>query len=112
MLLFPAIPTSSVSTATFTPDLTYANTYIRCTNTTGCTFTIPNDSSVQWVSDTEMHVRDCTQSGGGVIFIADTGVTINPIEGRVLRTRTPGAVVGMKHIGSNDWDMWGLLATG
>jgi hypothetical protein len=110
MLLFPAIPTSSVSTATFTPDLTYANTYIRCTNTTGCTFTVPNDATVAWVSDTEMHVRDCSSSGSnGVVFVAGSGVTINGVEGRLLETGVIGAVVGMKHVGANEWDLWGLL---
>jgi hypothetical protein len=109
MLLFPAIPTATVSTATFQPDITYSNTYIRCTNATGCAFTIPNDATVTWVVDTEMHVRDCTQSGGWVSFIAGSGVTINFPEGRLLRSLTPGAVIGMKHVAANTWDLWGLL---
>jgi hypothetical protein len=110
MLQIPAIPTRTVSTSTFTPDLTYANSYIRCTDVAGCTFNVPNDSSVVWVQDTEMHVRDCTQSGSGVTFVAAGGVTINTIEGHLLKTATPGAVVSMKYVAANEWDLWGLLA--
>jgi hypothetical protein len=110
MLRYPAVQTLTVTTATFQPDLTYANSYIRCTNVSGCTFTIPNDTTVTWAVDTEMHVRDCSSSGSvGVQFVAASGVILNGIEGRLLETDTTGAVVGMKHVAANEWDLWGLL---
>jgi hypothetical protein len=56
-----------------------------------------------------MHFRDATQSGGWVSFVAGTGVTLGIPEGRLYRTETIGASVGMKHVGVNTWDMWGLL---
>ena len=105
-----AIGTRTVTTATFTPDITFANSYIRCTNATGCVVTIPPDSAVTWANDDEMHFRDCTSSGGMVDFVQGSGVTINGIEGRLLSTASHGAVVGMKHVGVSTWDLWGLLA--
>ena len=112
MLMVPAIATRTVSTATFSPDTTYANTYIRCTNTSGCAVTILNDTSEPWQPDVEMQFRDSSldSPAGGLSFIAGSGVTLNPIHGRALSTAVAGAVVGMKHVAANTWDVWGLLA--
>jgi hypothetical protein len=107
------VAVKTVTAATFTPDISYANTYIRCTNSGGCTVTIPPDSSVNWADFpfVEMHVRDCSHAGV-VDFDAGAGVTLNGIHSRLLQTAAVGAVVTLKRVDVNTWDVFGLLTPG
>jgi hypothetical protein len=110
MFQMPNVETVTFTGDTLTLDLTYANKYIRCTNTFGCDIYYPPASSVQWVANTEIHFRDETESGGGLFFHEVSPAVINPVENRLLQTALKGAVVGSKYVGTDSWDMWGLLA--
>ena len=57
----------------------------------------------------EIHVRQATALGQ-VTFLEDTGVTLNGVAGRSLASAGEGAVVTLKYLGSNRWDVWGDLA--
>jgi hypothetical protein len=112
MLRIPPILSQDITGTTYTPTLDDANTYMRATNTAGCNFTIAPQSSVSWaVQLTEMHFRDVSSVGtGGVTLTAGSGVTINPVSGRVNRTAFPGGVLFLKNVGTDSWDIGGLQA--
>lgn len=108
ILDFPAVPGFTISDATFTPTLAHANSYIRCTNSTGCAVTL--DSSVAFPDWTEMHFRDACASGG-VSFAIDTDGSINSQYASLDETAGTGATATLKKVGSTTtWDLMGLLA--
>jgi hypothetical protein len=112
MLTLPAILSQNITGTSYTPTLDDANTYMRATNTAGCTFTINTQANVGWaVGITELHFRDVSSvSTGGVTITAGSGVTINGVSGRVNRTAFPGSVLFLKNVGADAWDLGGMLA--
>jgi hypothetical protein len=112
MLRIPPILSQNIATTTYTPTLDDANTYMRATNAAGCNFTIAPQSDTAWsVNLTEMHFRDVSSvSNGGVSVLAGAGVTINGVAGRVNRTAFPGGVLFLKNVGTDSWDIGGLMA--
>ncbi len=111
LLTIPAVATYFVSSSTFTPGLIYANSYIRCTNASGCVVTIDQDSNVNFPISTELHFRDCsTDTGAFLTFDSPTGVTLNPDYASTLLTPGSGATVGLKKIAANEWDAFGRWA--
>lgn len=108
ILDFPAVPGFTITDATFTPDLIHANSYIRCTNSTGCAVTF--DSSVAFPDWCEIHFRDACASGG-VSFDIDTDGSINPQFACQQQTAGTGSTATLKKVGSTTaWDLMGLLA--
>lgn len=100
--------TQAVSAATLTPTAAQASYYFRCSHALGCEVTIENNSVQAFLVDTEVHFR---QSGAGpVSFVAAAGVTLNVPEGYLPETAVQGAVVTAKKVGTNEWDLFGLLA--
>ncbi|TCN30352.1 hypothetical protein [Sinorhizobium americanum] len=100
--------TLAVSASTLTPAVEQSMFYFRCSDAIGCEVTIPNNSAEAFLVDTEIHFR---QVGAGPIsFVADTGVTLNGVDGYLNETAGPGAVVTAKKVGTNEWDLFGLLA--
>ncbi len=97
-----------ITTTTFDPVLIDSQSYNRCTHVTGCTVTIPEDGTVDFPIDTELHFRQCTV--GQVEFVGEsTGVTIDyPLDANPL-TGITGAVCTIKKIGANEWDLFGRL---
>lgn len=104
---FYGSPIITVSTTTLTLDRdTHAGRYLRCTNASGCTITVPPDV---FTDADEVHIR--SDSAGTVSFTAGTGVTFNIsslYSGATLYGQD--ATVTIKLIGSNTWDIFGLLA--
>jgi hypothetical protein len=50
------------------------------------------------------------QSNTGTVYItADSGVTVNGVEGYELQTAVEGAVVTCKKVGGDQWDVFGML---
>jgi hypothetical protein len=47
---------------------------------------------------------------GQVYFLEDTGVTLNGVAGFSLASAGEGAVVTLKYLGADQWDVWGDLA--
>ncbi len=98
----------TVTTATFDPGLVEAQSYNRCTNIAGCVVTIPEDGTVNFPIDTELHFRQCDASQ--IVFLGEsTGVVINTADDESPTTAIRGAVCTIKKIGQNEWDLFGRL---
>lgn len=97
--------TFPVSGTTLTPLGNQSNNYFRCTHASGCLVTIVDDVDV--IVDTEWHFRQCD---GTVTFTADTGATINPVEGKIFQCHGIGAVVVIKKVAEGEYDIFGGLA--
>ncbi len=101
--------TQTVTTATFDPSLVEAESYNRCTNASGCVVTIPDDGTVAFPIDTELHFRQC-DSDSAVSFVGEsTAVAINYADDVNPQTAIRGAVCTIKKIGANEWDLFGRL---
>lgn len=100
--------TTAVSAATLTPTTSQTGYYFRCSHAVGCAVTVPNNSAQAFLVDTEIHFRQV--GAGPVSFAAAAGVTINGIDGYLKETARQGAVVTLKKVGTNEWDLFGLLA--
>lgn len=113
-----AATTKTRTGTTFAPILEDAGTYNRMTNTAGCVVTIPADATVNFPIDCEIHFRQCAETataGGQVEITAESGVTLNGIEGfggalGPYLTSAMGAVVTAKKIAADDWDLFGYFA--
>lgn len=99
--------TLAVSAATLTPTVEQASFYFRCTHAIGCEVTIPANAAQAFLVDAELHFR---QTGAGAItFVPGSGVTLNVPDGYQAMTAVLGAVVTAKKVGTNEWDLFGLL---
>jgi hypothetical protein len=79
-----------------------------CTHASGCTVTIPNDTTYDAPIDTEVSFRQGASSGV-VSFSTAGGVTLDT--GIFLPSTTfQGAVVTLKKIAANSWLGWGYLS--
>lgn len=106
ILDFPSVPGYEIDTATFTPDISYANSFIVLTNSSGCAVTI--DPAVQFDDWTELHFRDETDVS--VSFEAVTGSSIVGQFGCNNISAGKGATITLKKNGSSDeWFIMGLL---
>jgi hypothetical protein len=102
----PTITTAAAAT-TLTPTLAQASAYFRCSNGSGCTVTIEDNATVAFPVDTELHF---CQRGGTVSFVeGGTDVVINVPEGYAASTGGSGAVVTLKKVATDEWDLFGLL---
>lgn len=92
------------STTSRNASLTDNGTYIRFTNASASTFTIPPQSSVAWGATTEIHVRRA--GAGGLTLTPGSGVTLNaPANGTlVVGDRM---TVTLKRVASDVWDVLG-----
>jgi hypothetical protein len=83
--------------------LEHAGDYIRTTSASPVTVTVPPQSSVTWVDDTEILLE---QAGAGqVTFTTGTGVVINTSE--TLKTQKQYSVVALKRASSDVWTLLG-----
>lgn len=111
----PAAPVLTITSATFDANLDgYSGVYFRCTNSTGCVITIPSHATHPFAEGTEMHFRQC--AGGNVTIVGESDsdgpvVQINGIDGCDDETSITGAVITVKKVSNNSWDLWGLLST-
>lgn len=103
----PAI-VATVPDATYQPVLSDGNTYKRCTNAAGCVVTIPANATVAFAVDTEISFRQA--AAGAVSFDTPTDVTLNGIAGYLNETAGQGAVVTIKKVGTDEWDIIGFVA--
>lgn len=99
--------TQTVSAATHEPAAADVNGYIRCTNDAGCVVTVPSDVEADIPVDTEITYRQC--GTGAVSFESSTAVTLNGVSGFLNQTAFAGAVVTLKKVGADEWDLLGLL---
>jgi hypothetical protein len=100
--------TGTIATATYAPVLGDANSYKRCTNATACLVTLPANASVAFAVDSELTFR---QAGAGQVeIVGAAGVTVNGVTGFDNKSAAQGAVITVKKVGTNSWDILGLLA--
>lgn len=86
--------------------LTDIHKIVDCTSASAVTITIPEQASVAWPADAEIHVR---MSGAGQVSIAvGSGVTIPPLAGPVLLAGQ-GAIVALKRRSADVWAVVGTI---
>ena len=98
--------TATISTSTYTLQGTDNLKFYRCTATGGITVTIPTAASVAIPLDSEISFR---QGDTQMVFTPASGVTINTPTGFDSRTSYNGAVVTIKLVAVNSWDIFGAL---
>lgn len=98
-------PTITDSTTARVLALTDAGAYIRMTNGSANTVTVPPEASVAWSSDTEISIRQA--GAGSTSIVAGAGVTINASSLVLLGQH---ATVTLKKVGVNIWDLMGATA--
>ena len=104
-----SVPTGATpihaSTTGRTLALSDAGKYVRMTNGSANTVTVPTNASVAFEVGTEVHV---IQIGAGqTSFVAAGGVTINAAA-LAIQARYKAAT--LKKVGTNEWDLLGALA--
>jgi hypothetical protein len=106
----PYVPLGPVIESAVTAvDVSWAGTYVRVTYADGAVSVYVPAFGSAFPIGGEIHVRQATVLGQ-VTFLEDTGVTLNGVAGRSLATAGEGAVVTIKYLGSDTWDVWGDLA--
>ena len=79
----------------------------------GCDVTVPGESgpgAVTWPVGEETALR---QNGAGAVRLIEAdGVQISPVEGKLRETAFRGAVMHLKKVAADRWDIWGDLAIG
>jgi hypothetical protein len=84
--------------------LSDAGVYLRHTNASASTVTVPPQSSVSWAADTEINIR---RAGAGNLTIsAGAGVTLNAPSGGTL-VMADKMTVTIKRVASDVWDVIG-----
>jgi len=101
--------TETQSAASLTPAVGQSSYYFRCTHASGCSVLVPTNTAQAFPVDTELHFRQCTS--GQVVINGDTGVTVNVPDGSLAETPYIGAVVTLKKVGTNEWDLFGALVS-
>jgi len=84
------------------------NTYKRCTNNSDVTVTVPAHADVAFDVDTEITFRQCG-SGTVTIMAGETFILINGVDGFENSTAAQGAVMTLKNVDEDVWDLFGLL---
>lgn len=103
----------TVSSTSVTTESGHLEKYVRCTHVSGCLVTVAEDSNftagtLDDDDGVEIHFR---AAGGPLTFLPASGsVVLNGVDGFQLATDRQGAVVTLKHVGLNTWDVFGLLA--
>lgn len=101
-------PLVTVSASSRTLIASDSNSFLRCTHASGCAITVPNDATLDLADNTEIHFRQA--AAAPVTFDGMVSVVINGIDGLINETETRGAVVTLKKVGANTWDLFGRLA--
>jgi hypothetical protein len=101
------MPIASQSANTKTLALTDNGSYVRCSNSTTMTVTIPNNSTVAFPTGAEMVFFQV--GAGNVQFANAAGVTVNSKDDALFLTGQFSAAT-LKKITTNTWDLIGDLA--
>lgn len=113
MVLVPFSPAPVAKTLTDTAHtltLDDINTYMRMTgtDTSGVTtITIPTNATVPIPVDSDFHFRQC--AADSLLFTAAGGVTLNYPTDSHNNTDVIGAVVTLRKVATNEWDLFGKL---
>lgn len=96
------------STTSRTLALTDNRGYIRFTNAGAVTVTVPDEAATAFAVDSEIHLRAAT--AGTVTITPAAGVTINTPSSGGLVLAEAGATATLKKVGSDEWDLFGLVS--
>ena len=96
--------TITESTTARNAALTDVGNYLRHTNASASTLTIPPQSSVAWPGDAEIHVRRA--AAGNLTLTPGSGVTLNAPSGGTL-VMTNAMTVTLKRVAADVWDVIG-----
>lgn len=96
--------TLDVSTSTLALALSHQNKYIRATHASGLAVTL--DAGIFPVN-AEIHFRQTTS--GPITINEGTGVIINAMAGYDLGSNSVGAVLTLKQVAADEWDIFGKL---
>lgn len=95
------------STTSRTASLSDSSSYIRFTNGSATTYTIPPQSSVAWLAGSQIEFE---QGGAGAVTVqGGSGVTIRVNAALTAVTNGQYAVAGLKRIAENEWVLFGNL---
>jgi hypothetical protein len=92
------------STSARTLALTDVGAYIRLTNASSCTITIPANATVDWAGETEPPVIYVRVAAAGIPTLSSAGVTINDTLG-VIAALEEGSTFALQWVASNVWDI-------
>lgn len=90
--------------------------YLRCTNFSGCTITVPSDETIAGLGDDpiapDFEATFRQAAAGAILLLAESTtagtVTIHPSQdGHDLMTQYQGATITLKRIGPDEYDMIG-----
>jgi len=101
-------PVTAVNTATYTPGVAIPFGYFRFTLAGGCTVTIPPESSEDFAVGSELRL---TRRDSSLDVIAGAGVTLNVPTGFTADAAHVGAVITAKKVATDEWDLFGDLAS-
>lgn len=104
-----ALAPVTVSTTTYTLQLSDAGKYLRFTNSAGCTVTVPDSATVAFATGTSIKLG-AHGTGGITLVEGATAVTITPPAGYDQATDIQHAQIVLDYLGSDAWDVCGLLA--
>lgn len=90
------------STTARTLALSDTNQYIRCTNVSQTSITVPPESAVTWTAGAVVYFRRAT-TAGAINLTAGAGVTIN--NGTLAPTILVDQNFAIKKVGTNIWDL-------
>jgi len=94
---------ASTASTSFSLATTDAGTYIRTTANTAVSITVPPQSSVTWLDNTEIIFE---QAGTGQItIVAGSGVTIRTSE--TLLSQRQYSIMSLKRVASDTWTLSG-----
>lgn len=96
--------TITESTTARVAALTDIGNYLRHTNASASTLTIPPQSSVAWPADAEIHVRRA--AAGNLTLTPGSSVTLNAPSGGTL-VLTDNMTVTLKRVAADVWDVIG-----
>jgi hypothetical protein len=92
------------STTARSLSLTDIGAYIRLTNASSCTITIPTNSTVDWAGEAEPPIIYVRVAAAGVPTLSNAGVTVNDALG-VVAALEEGSTFALQWVASNVWDI-------
>jgi len=92
------------STTARSLSLTDISAYIRLTNASPCTITIPANATVDWAGETEPPTIYVRVAATGIPTLSNAGVTINDTLG-VIAALEVGSTFALQWVSSNVWDI-------
>jgi hypothetical protein len=98
------ISVNSQSAGTYTLQASDAGNYLYFTNSTGCSITVPPQSSVSWRNGANVMLEQST-SNGTITIVSGAGVTISTSSS--LYSRTGSSVLALVRKSQDNWILFG-----